>query len=512
MLTTNLTIYKGSEPGEKYHCNSYLYSTLLCVSISLYACKCSITQCIHRFHCEDFNSAHVILPLNIHSGKQPNVLVFQEAEDMLCSDSGKKTASDNSDNTGFLLVKGTKGLKQKTIESVISPISSNDVGSRHEGRAERLSDTSLRTCDLKDLVRKCLSEYKEWEEKHCTEKPALVKETAKSSICHLSSSDSAALVKQRKEKTVLEKPGVKRGFELVDGSPTHEFCLVKKSNAEYKRGCRIPEKQSTGLTAEICCLKLAGDGGLPETCTNRSQATGYIYSEQHKDGRSTPSLIPKNLMHDLDAGCEKDEKHEHEKPMNFSFICIDDEKPLASMSVDSDLSLPEMSVAESHIEKLHSSLDGSIKDFTFEELKTEDMSAASLSSSVLRKSDEMLVQKSKLLSNEQDKNLNGAMEAPTVACSSQTTELMKTLNVFKKNVVAFRSYNSPINMSNTSEPSRLSTVSIEGMDISACSGSYPMAITPAQKGRSYTVCQVSTYTRQIKYCISVVKHYLSVFT
>ncbi|XP_066485119.1 serine/threonine-protein kinase greatwall [Tiliqua scincoides] len=413
----------------------------------------------------------------------------QEAESMLCSDTGQMTASENSDNTGLLLVNDTKGLKQKTLESAISPISSNNSESRHEGRTERcdLCDTSLRTSDLKDLVRKCLSEYKEWEEKHCTEKPALVKEAAKSSVCHLSTSDSAVLVKQRKEEAALEKPGVKRGFELIDASPTQELHLVKKSSAEYKRGCRIPEKKGTGLTAEICCLKLAGDGSLPETCMNGSQATGYSYAEQHKDGKSAAPLIPKNLMHDLDADCGKDAKNEH---MNFSFICIDDEKPLASMSVDSDLSIPEVSVAESHIGKHHSTLDGSIKDLTFEELKTEDMSTASLCClNVLRKGDERLVQESKPLPNEQDKSLNGAMEAHTDVRPSPSVEVMKTLGVFKKNVVAFRSYNSPINMSNTSEPSRISAVSIEGMDISACSGSYPMAITPAQKERSYRVCQ-----------------------
>ncbi|KAJ6666658.1 hypothetical protein lerEdw1_020382 [Lerista edwardsae] len=417
---------------------------------------------------------------------------IQEAEGVLCSDTGKMTALENSLNTGLLLVSGTKELKQKSLESAISPISSNDSGNRHEGRTERCNscDTSSRTSDLKDLVRKCLSEYKEWEEKLCTEKPALVKGAATSSIRHLSTSDFAALVKERKEEARLEKPGVKRGFELVDASPTQECCPVKKSNTEFKRGCKItefPQKQNTGLTAEICCLKLAGDGGLPGMHTNRSQVNGFSSTEQHKDGKSAAPLIPKNLLHDLDADCEKDEKNKH---MNFSFICIDDEKPLASMSVDSDLSLPEVSAAESHVEKQQSDLDGSVKDLTFEESKMEDIPAPfPCCLNVLPKDVETLVKESKSLHTEQDKCLNGTMEAPTDIQSSPAVEMINALNFFKKNVVAFRSYNSPINMSNTSEPSRISTVSVDGMDISACSGSYPMAITPAQKGRSYGVYQ-----------------------
>lgn len=418
---------------------------------------------------------------------------------MLCTDTGKMTALENSDNTGLLLVSGTKDLKQKSLESAISPISSNEFGNRHEGRTERynLCDASSRTSDLKDLVRKCLSEYKEWEERLCTEKPALVKGAATSSIRHLSTSDFAALVTGRKEGAKLEKSGVKRGFELVDASPTQEFCPVKKSNTEFRRGCKItefPEKQNTGLTTEICCLKLAGVGGLPEMCTNKSQVNGFSYTEQHKDGKSVAALIPKNLLHDLDAGCE-DEKNKH---TNFSLIYTDDEKPLASMSMGSDFSLPEVSGAESHIEKQHSDLDESVKDHTFGESKMANISTAfPCCFDVLPKDVEKLVKESKSLHTEQDKLLNGTMEVRTDVHSSPSVDMIEAMNLFKKNVVAFRSYNSPINMSNTSEPSRISTISIDGMDISACSGSYPMAITPAQKGRSYSVRQVGTNTHTL---------------
>ncbi|XP_062984057.1 serine/threonine-protein kinase greatwall [Elgaria multicarinata webbii] len=415
----------------------------------------------------------------------------QEAEDLLLSAAGKADAAEKPENTGVLLISGTKGLKRKALESTISPISSNDSGSRLDGKTEHfnLCDTSVRSCDMKDLVRKCLSGYKEWDEKFSAENTALAKEAAKSSNCHLSPLGLGNLVKERKEEAMLAVPGVKRCFELVDTSPSQALIPVKKTNAEYKRGCQIieiPEKQSTGLTTEICRLKL--DGCLQETCTNEGPAKDCSCTEQNRGSKPATSLIAKNLMHDLDADCEKDGKKEH---TNASFLCIDDERPLASMSVDSDLSLPEVSAAGSQIEKHFSSLDGSIKDLTFEELKPEAMSATSPSCPcALPKGEEMLaVQESKPVHHDRDKSLKSVTEAHADIHSSSAMEMLKTLNQLKKNVVAFRSYNSQINTSNMSEPSRISMLSVEGMDISACSGSYPMTITPAQKGTPYRVYQ-----------------------
>ncbi|XP_077792953.1 serine/threonine-protein kinase greatwall isoform X3 [Podarcis muralis] len=401
----------------------------------------------------------------------------QEAEDILSSAPGKENVPEKAKDTNFLLVSDAKGLKQKTLESVISPISSNDSGNRRKGRIGHFDscDISIRTSAIKDLGRKCLSEYKEWEEKGCTEQPALTKKVAKSSY-HLSLLGD--------KETMLEMRGVKRSFESIDTSPSQERILAKKSNSEYKRGCKIPEKQSTGLTTEICSLKL--DGHLQETCTNEAQAKDCCCTEQNRGCKPANPLIAKNLMRDLDADCEKNEKKEH---MNSSFLSIDDEKPLASMSVDSDLSLREVSTAESHLEKRLSDFDGSIKDLTFEELKTEDMSTTSpyCSDALPRSEEAHAVQESKPLYHEQDKNLKGVTEMHTDNnCSSVE---MKALKLLKKNVVAFRSYNSQISVSNTSEPSRISWVTVEGMDISACSGSYPMTVTPAQKGAPYNVFQ-----------------------
>uniref|UniRef100_A0A8C3TG87 Serine/threonine-protein kinase greatwall n=1 Tax=Chelydra serpentina TaxID=8475 RepID=A0A8C3TG87_CHESE len=381
----------------------------------------------------------------------------QEIEDILCTGTGKASnnASENLSNTQLLNAKDITALKKKELEFAISPIGSNESGCRHDAKIE-----------------KCLSENKAWEEKLVVEKTSVANETGKSSNRQQSCTSLVDPAKCIKEEDILEKPGVKRSFELVDTSPFQELNYVKKSNAEYTRGCQISEfqaNQSTGLTTEIQCLMLSGDGGLQEIHKNEEKAKDSIYREQTSEKSDTP-IIAKNLMHELNADCEKDGKKEY---INSSFLCIDDEKPLGILSADSDLSFPEISVTESHLEKQLSDLDKSIKELSFEESKTEDMSVMSscCQDASPRGEEENIVQDSKPLCHEQD-------------------NMMKTLNLLKKNVVAFRSYNSPINVSNASEPSRISMASLDVMDVSpACSGSYPMAITPAQKGRSYRVYQ-----------------------
>uniref|UniRef100_A0A8C3HRV0 non-specific serine/threonine protein kinase n=1 Tax=Chrysemys picta bellii TaxID=8478 RepID=A0A8C3HRV0_CHRPI len=296
----------------------------------------------------------------------------QETDDILCSGTGK--TKEKLSNTRLLNAKDSTALKKKELEFAISPIGSNDSGCRHDAKIEHfdVGDTPVTASDVKDLVRKCLSENKAWEEK-LVERTGVANETGKSSNRQQLCSWLVDPAKCIKEEDILEKPGVKRSFELVDTSPLQELNYVKKSNAEYKRGCQISEfqaNQSTGLTTEIQCLMLSGDRGLQETQKNEEKAKDSIYRQQTSEKSATP-IIAKNLMHELNADCEKDGKKEY---INSSFLCIDDEKPLGILSADSDLSFPEISVTESHLEKQLSDLDKSIKELSFEESKTEDMS------------------------------------------------------------------------------------------------------------------------------------------
>ncbi|KAK4825564.1 hypothetical protein QYF61_000152 [Mycteria americana] len=417
----------------------------------------------------------------------------EQSEDELCSTTGKP--SDNRSallsNVELLNGKGIKVLKKKELESAISPISSNDSGSRQKLGSEHsdITDTPVTTLDVKGIVRKCLSENKIWEEKHFVNKREMTNETAETSNQQESPSRHNEPVKPTKEEEIFEKPGVKRSFELVDTSPCQEFNYVKKSNAEYKRGCQIselPANKRTGLTTEIQSLMLCDDGCLHDTCKSMEEVKSFIGNQQTVEKSLTPS-IAKNFMCDLDAGYEKDDKKEY---MNSSFLGTDDEKPLGILSADYDLSFPEMSVTESHLEKRLLDLDRSVKDLSFEEPKPEGMLITSPESRDASQNGEEThtVQDCKLLHCGKDNDQNPMNETCLDTVPSPSEKMMEALNLFKKNAVVFRSYNSPINISNVSEPCSMASLDI--MDLSpACSGSYPTAITPLQKGRPYRVYQ-----------------------
>ncbi|KAM9302879.1 serine/threonine-protein kinase greatwall isoform 1-T1 [Morus bassanus] len=415
----------------------------------------------------------------------------EQGEDELYSTTGKTSNSGSAhlSNVELLNSKSIKALKKKELESAISPISSNDSGSRPKLGSERsdITDTPVTTQDVKGIVRKCLSENKIWEEKLFVKRD-MTNETAETSNQLQSPSRQNEPVKPIKDEDIFEKPGVKRSFELVDTSPCQEFNYVKKSNAEYKRGCQIsefPANKRTGLTTEIQSLMLCDDGCLRDTC--KSTEVQSFTGNQQTVEKSLTQTVAKNLMCDLDADYEKDDKKEY---MNSSFLGTDDEKPLGILSADSDLSFPEMSVTESHLEKQLLDLDKSVKDLSFEEPKPEGMliTSSEFQDASQNGEEAHTVQDCKPLHHEKDNDQKHMKETYLHTVPSPSGKLMEALNLLKKNAVVFRSYNSPINISNVSEPCSIASLDI--MDLSpACSGSCPTAITPLQKGRPYRVYQ-----------------------
>uniref|UniRef100_A0A663LY91 Serine/threonine-protein kinase greatwall n=1 Tax=Athene cunicularia TaxID=194338 RepID=A0A663LY91_ATHCN len=336
---------------------------------------------------------------------------------------------------------------------------------------------------------KCLSENKVWEENPLVNKGDMTNETAETFNQQQSPSRQNESVKPIEEEEVFEKPGVKRSFELVDTSPCQELNYVKKSNAEYKRGCRIsefPANERTGLTTEIQSLMLCNNGCPRDTCKSKEEAKSFIGNQQPVE-KLLNSIITKNLMCDLDADYEKDDKKEY---VNSSFLGTDNEKPLGILSADSDLSFPDVSVKESHLEKQLLDLDKSVKDLSFEEPKPENMLITSPESGDAPQNGEEAhtVQDCKPPGLKEKDHDQKHMKETYLDIGSPSEKMVEALNLIKKNAVVFRSYNSPINISNVSEPCSMASLDI--MDLSpACSGSYPTAITPLQKGRPYRVYQ-----------------------
>uniref|UniRef100_A0A8C3QYK6 Serine/threonine-protein kinase greatwall n=1 Tax=Cyanoderma ruficeps TaxID=181631 RepID=A0A8C3QYK6_9PASS len=407
----------------------------------------------------------------------------EQSEDELCSTTCKTSNSGSALLSNVMLAnsQGIEVLKKEELESAISPIASNDSGSRQK---LDITDTPVSTLDVKSVVRKCISENKIWKEK--VNKRDMTYETAETWRLQQSHSRQNEPVK---EEEMFEKPGMKRSFESVDTSPCQELNYVKKRNAEYKRGCQIsefPANKGTGLTTEIQSLMLCNDGCLCDTCKSKEEVKGFISNRETVERSLTPT-VAKNLMCDLDADCGKDDEKEY---MNSSFLGIDDEKPLGIFSANSDL-LTEVSVAESHLEKQLLDLDRSVKDLSFEEPKPEGVQITSPESQDASKNVEEAhtVQDCKPLPQKKDndqKHMEETYLDNTV--SSPSEKMMEALSLLKKNAVVFRSYNSPINVSNISEPCSMASLDI--MDLSpACSGSYPTALTPLQKGRPYLAYQ-----------------------
>uniref|UniRef100_A0A8C4UX80 Serine/threonine-protein kinase greatwall n=1 Tax=Falco tinnunculus TaxID=100819 RepID=A0A8C4UX80_FALTI len=417
----------------------------------------------------------------------------EQSEGEPCSTTSKTSNSGSAflSNVELPNSKGIKVSKKKELEPAVSPISSNDSGSRQKLGSERsdITDTPVTTLDVKGIVRKCLSENKIWEEKAFVSKRELTNETAEISNRQQSLSRQNEPVKLIKEEEIFEKPGIKRSFELVDTSPCQELNYVKKSNAEYKRGCRIsefPANRRTGLTTEIQSLMLCDDGYLRDTCKSNEKVKSFIGNQQAVERSLTP-VIAKNLMCDLDADCyEKGDKEEY---MNSSSIGTDNENPLGILRADLDSSFPETAVTEGHLEKQLLDLDKSVKDLSFEEPKPEDMAITSTESQDASQNEKEAhtVQDCKLLHHGTD-NDQKHMKETSFDMVSSSEKMIEALNLLKKNAVVFRSYNSPINTSNVSEPCSMASLDI--MDLSpACSGSYPTAITPLQRGRLYRAYQ-----------------------
>ncbi|KAK2495252.1 hypothetical protein MC885_021443, partial [Smutsia gigantea] len=268
----------------------------------------------------------------------------------------------------------------------------------------------------------------------------------------------------------LVKRSLKRNFELVDSSPCQEIIQNKKNCTEHKhsnemRGCCAT--QSTGLTTEVQDLKLSVYRGQRNDGVNKENMVHSFTDKQQTPEKSPIPIIAKNLMCELNEDCD-----EHKKDYsNSSFLCSDDDKAPKSISVDSDSSFPGISIMGSPLERQSLDADKSIKESSFEEANIEDLLTVSprCQESTLQEGDE----------NPAAQDSNQSMLAPSL-------EGLKIPAFSKRNAVDFQSFNSHTHASSNSEPSKMNISSSAAMNLScAYSGSYPMAVSPVQKGRSY---------------------------
>ncbi|KAG8504697.1 Serine/threonine-protein kinase greatwall, partial [Galemys pyrenaicus] len=346
----------------------------------------------------------------------------------------------------------TKSFNETDLELALSPI--------HNSSA--IPSTGS-TCG--NLAKNCLSEEVSWETREL-DLSNMVTDTRQSDF-HRSNQwamDTGDMAEEN-----LEKRSFKRNFELVDSSPCQEIIQNKKNCIDCKHSNEIRNcdtNRSTGLTTEIQDLKLSANISQQNDCASKNMAGSFIDKQQTPEKSPIP-MIAKNLLCELDEDCDKSNKKHN---LSSSFLFSDDDRPLKSISMDSEPPFPGIFAMESPLERQLLEPNKSIKESSFERSNIEDLLTVSpgCQENILPKDDENLAA--------QDSNQK--MLAPSL-------EVLKTLTSSKRNAVAFRSFNSHINVSNNSEPSKTSVSSLDAMDVSfAYSGSYPMAITPNQKGRS----------------------------
>ncbi|XP_073912552.1 serine/threonine-protein kinase greatwall isoform X3 [Castor canadensis] len=348
----------------------------------------------------------------------------------------------------------TKSFHKKDLELALSSIHNSSAIS-----------ASGRSCV--NLAKKCFSGEVSWEARELDINNENMTTDTRQSGFHQSSEwtvNSSGMSEEH-----FGKRSLKRNFHLVDSSPCEKIIQNKKNCVEYKHNNEMIDcctNQNTGLTAEVQDLKLSLCRSQKNDCTNKENIVTYFTDRQQTPEKLCIPMIAKNLMCELDEDCEKTSKKDY---LSSNFLCSDDERAPKSIYMDSDSSFHGISIMESSLERQSLDPEKSIKESSFEESNIENLTVSpNCQETALPKDDE-----------------NSAVQDSNQKMLVPSSEVLKTLTLSKRNAVAFRSFNSHINVSNNSEPSKMSITSYDAMDIScAYSGSYPMAITPTQKERS----------------------------
>ncbi|CAO2594769.1 Serine/threonine-protein kinase greatwall [Lemmus lemmus] len=341
--------------------------------------------------------------------------------------------------------KSTNAIETKTdLELALSPIHDSSV-------------IPATRSNHANLPRKCFSEEVSWEGRELNVNNENM--TVDRRHPGLRQSDQWATSEEH-----LGKRNFKRNFQLVDSSPCREIIQSKKNCIECKHskemiGCYA--NQTTGLTAEVQDLRLSVYRSQQNDCANKENIVTYFTDKQTPEELHIP-MIAKNLMSELDEDYEVTTKKDCLSSHSACPV-----EGIAPKTVAVDSSFPEISMMESSLEIQTSEPDKSNKECSFEESNIDDLL-------VLSNCQENSLPRDDCHTSIQD---NSQMLAPS-------SQALKGLTC-KTNVVAFRSFNSHINASNNSEPSKMSITSLDAMDMSCdYSGSYPMTVTPTQKGRS----------------------------
>ncbi|XP_056375350.1 serine/threonine-protein kinase greatwall [Hyla sarda] len=374
-----------------------------------------------------------------------------------------------SDKSLSKLQLGKVGKCIKDLESAISPIVIRRNGKKLDIHNDMdLEDTPIAGLNAKGIIRKCLYDPNLHEEKENLSADGRFKDLLRSpeSPPWLASSSLDPLKYNEDENG--DRVGVKRSFSLVETSPGEEL-KEKKNNSQYKRGCKLSEviaNPSTGLTMEIESMFL---GGLHKSIEKDNKLEdAFVPAPVTPENHCSGNPVAKNLLCELNENCEQEEN-----------INSGPEKDSAwKQSPDGGSEpCPNMSITEHPLEKELCDVDKSMKELSFESQSEENGGSPSEEANAAAISEHKEQRNGRCMVAGFSESVNDSLASPATT---------RTINKStRRAVVAFRSYNSPINVSSLSERSRISVGSVDKIHFSlGCTRSYPLMVTPAQKDRT----------------------------
>uniref|UniRef100_A0A8C5Q1P3 Serine/threonine-protein kinase greatwall n=1 Tax=Leptobrachium leishanense TaxID=445787 RepID=A0A8C5Q1P3_9ANUR len=375
-----------------------------------------------------------------------------DAPSYLSSSRLNSSLSDRSKST----VQVVKNNTRNELACHLSPIVNRGARKLDIKDEPILGETPL-AVNAKVLSRKCLYEKTE------DNKENVCKNGDESKFEPLSNSDSSesppwmnssALEPQSYIKDHnMEKSGTKRNYGLVEKSPVQDFVKDKKHTTEYQRAFIIPDVKpnaGTGLTMEIDALFLSdirqsNQNFIGHDKFEQGDPPAHLSPEKMND----ENLVAKNLLCELDG---KDGPNSGAEDKSAS---------RSNSSADSNVSASHDLIPKNQVAKDLSDVDKSMKELSFEETQDEQTTPEDVGHASMAENNLM-------------RGANDIWVSPAAA---------KT-NPKKKPAVVFRSYNSTVNVSNASEPSKISIGSLDKIHLSlGYSGSYPLVGTPAHKDR-----------------------------
>ncbi|XP_039982193.1 serine/threonine-protein kinase greatwall [Xiphias gladius] len=290
--------------------------------------------------------------------------------------------------------------------------------------------------------------------------------TAQEDICLSETDDSQSAVPS----------SVKRTFSDVERSPEPLEIQAKKSNADYRRCYEIPEEAArfrTGITGTFATIQI-GDFV--------ASAEGPGLAEDRVPKRSSPIAVAKTLFCELEEPTEDvfEDGAKHLPHSSFTSPPAGNRDICRSLSLDSDGSMHETSLTmESHSSLKIGKCSKNRNSPSSEE--QEQSKDSSITESLPQTPSAVITETPRLrdFSRRCESQCSFLNQFPDLACGvAQSPSFLKP-----RNIVAFRSYCSSINHSNMSGVSRLSSGSVESMDVSTAASYHPAsgAATPVQK-------------------------------